>query len=229
MWEKSSAGVLGAAESGQRKCLVVPEGPIHILSLLLLLLNTLVGMPVRTYAEAVRDYAELRRAAYLSVEDEARRAGLVDCRVLIRDTDAEAVLAWRTWNTPHPSGAGGWNWEALIRRARRRPSALHLALWCGGELCGLAVGRASRRAFSGMHETVSLHFLEGSPDPQHPLRGHVAPLAIAASAAYGQVLGASRLRLRDPLPGALPLYRDLGFTIAQKSGRVIHCERRIPS
>jgi hypothetical protein len=178
------------------------------------------------YQKALQRYTRLRRLAYEAVERLGDSRGATGIR--LTDIDSHALDAWRsTWIHAHPLGYGGWDWDGLVARVCTRPSAFQVAIWSGEELCGLAVGRVSRRRPSGRRHTVSVHYLEGSPDRGHPLRGRVAEVAIAAADAYGVILGARRVRLIDPLPGVFRTYERLGFSIARESGIRLYFEKRI--
>ncbi len=115
-------------------------------------------MPMVPFWLAKQHYARLRRAAYDEVVSEAVAAGGVRGPLRLAGTDQEAVTAWRTtWSGPHPSGFGNWHWERILRRAWRRPSAFHVAVWSGEQLWGLGVGRLSKRRLSGVRHTLSVH------------------------------------------------------------------------
>ncbi len=183
-------------------------------------------MPHPEFYEALQRYAHLRRLAYDLTERVAHPTAAA--RVRLTDIDPHALDAWRrTWRHSHPLRYGGWDWDGLVGRVRRRPSAFQVAIWSGNALCGLAVGRVSRRRPSGRRHTISVHFLEGSPHADHPLRGQVARIALTAADAYGRELGATRLRLLDPLPGVFRLYEELGFGIAPESRGSLYFEKRI--
>ena len=182
-------------------------------------------MPDSEYHQALQRYARLRRLAYDLAE---RLATPAAGSIRLTGIDPHALDAWRTtWNRAHPLGYGGWDWSGLVERICRRPSAFQVAIWSGEQLCGLAVGRMSKRRPSGQRHTVSVHFLEGNPSRQHPLRGKVAAIALAVAEAYGDVLGAWRIRLIDPLPGVYRNYERLGFTIAGPSATRLYFEKRI--
>jgi hypothetical protein len=182
-------------------------------------------MPDSEYHRALQRYARLRRLAYDLAE---RLAAPASGSIRLTDIDAQALDVWRaTWDRAHPLGYGGWDWSGLVERISRRPSAFQVAIWSGEQLCGLAVGRVSRRRASGRRHTLSVHFLEGNPHREHPLRGRVAEIAIAAAEAYADGLGAWRVRLIDPLPGVFRTYQRLGFTIARESASRLYFEKRI--
>jgi hypothetical protein len=173
-------------------------------------------------------YARTRRIAYDEVVEQALRDGVAGASLRLTDIDQGVLAVWsETWQGRHRSGDGGWDWERIFKPLRRRPAAFHVAIWSGDRLCGLAAGRVSTRRAGGVRHTVSVHFIESAPDLDQPLRGRVALLAITAAEVYGRALGASRLWLIDPLPGALPLYRRLGFKVAPSRGRPVYCEREI--
>jgi hypothetical protein len=186
-------------------------------------------MPISAHRLAQQHYARLRQRAYDLVEREVVDAGFVHVPLRLTSTDEHTVVAWRAgWQGPHPTGYGNWEWDRILPRAWRRPSAFHVAVWSGDQLCGLGVGRLSKRRFIGVRHTISVHFVESAHDDRHPLRGKVAALVIAAAEAYGREAGASRIRLIEPLPGVVDLYADYGFRVARKAGQTVYCERRIP-
>lgn len=224
---KATRERFGAVQSGQRKSLAIASREANIAGEFTAALLPR-SMPVSLFRQAQSYYAGLRRIAYDHAAGEALVRGVHRAPVRLADTDEQTIAVWRsTWTGRHPSGAGGWPWDVLLRKAWRRPSAFHLAIWSGGELCGLAVGRLSRRRVLGIRHTLSVHFMEGSPHPRHPLKGDVALLVIVAADAYARAMGAHRLRLMNPLPGALPIYLRYGFTVARVTGQAVYCERRI--
>jgi hypothetical protein len=185
-------------------------------------------MPNVPFWLAKQHYAGLRRTAFDSVTRDAITEGGIRVPLRLMDTDEKTLAVWRaTWGDRHPSGFGNWNWERILRRAWRRPSAFHVAVWSDEQLCGLGVGRLSKRRLVGVRHTISLHFVESAHNKQHPLRRTIAPLVISAAEAYGSLVGASRIRLVEPLPGVIQMYEDLGFTVAHKAGQPVYCERRI--
>jgi hypothetical protein len=184
-------------------------------------------MPNVPFWLAKQYYARLRRAAYDAVVREAVAAGRIRVPLRLADTDDKALAAWHTWSGRHPSGFGNWNWERLLQRAWRRPSAFHVAVWSGEQLCGLGVGRLSKRRLSGVRHTLSVHFIESAHARDHPLRHQIATLVIAAAETYGSLAGVPRIRLIDPLSGVMPLYAGLGYTVVREAGQTVYCERRI--
>ena len=185
-------------------------------------------MPDPGFSRAQQQYARMRAAAYAPVQQDAIALGRTPNSLRLADCTPRTLAVWRsTWSGPHPAGAGGWDWETLLRRAWRNPASFHLAIWSGKTLCGLAVGRVGPRNRDGRRNAILLDFIESVPDRQHPLRGAIAYLATSAVHAYGRILKAEAVRLMDPLPGAMRIYQDLGFDVVSSDGRVLYCERRI--
>ncbi|HEY0015967.1 MAG TPA: hypothetical protein VGC13_06595 [Longimicrobium sp.] len=185
-------------------------------------------MSERSFKQAQQRYARIRQHAYALARDDAFATGRVDAPLRLADCDPYTLSVWKTtWAGPHPSGWGGWDWEPLLRRAWKHPSAFHLAIWSDRILCGLAVGRVSDRDPAGLRHAVSIDFIESAHDPHHPLHGNIAVLATSAADAYGHALGARWLRLIQPLPGVVTLYTNLGFDVVREGDRVLYCERRI--
>lgn len=182
-----------------------------------------------SYAAARLRHAAAREEAYEDARADALRAGVCGPVLRIADIDAHALQTWRdTWSGVHPSGAGKWDWEARMELLPHRPSILPIAIWHGGDLCGLAVGQASRRRTGGMRHTVTLTFVERRPEPPSvPLRGRIVYLAVTAARAYGIAIGARRLRLRNPDRKLLWYYELLGFRTVWKGDEPIYCEQEI--
>jgi len=180
------------------------------------------------YRTARRRHAGARLEAYAATRLDALPYTGVCLR--LTDIDVRALEAWHHgWGGRcHPSGAGGWRWPALVDSYRRRAAVLPVAIWHGDDLCGLALGYASRHRSCGYRHTVTLNYVERRPEPPPvALRGLVVPLAIAAARNYGLAMGATRLRLAHPDPGVLRYYQALGFGVVWEAGRPLYCEQEI--
>ena len=179
---------------------------------------------------AARDrHARIRADAYELSRIDAVAQGVCGPDLRFADIDEQALFVWQsTWRGVHPSGAGCWNWPSLLETIPRRAAVLPVAIWYGNDLCGLAVGQASRRRFNGSRHTVTLTYVERRPEPPEvPLRGHTIALMTAVAENYGIIIGARRLCLRAPDRNLLPYYQRHGFEIAWKGNLPLHCEREI--
>ncbi len=174
-------------------------------------------MPGKHHAEA--RYRELRALAH------RKAASLLpsDPHVRIRDIDCGALEAFAATWAGHPARAVAWPWPEIAQRFRRNyPERFEAAIWSGEWLCGLAIGRPNNAG-----DMVALHFLEGCPDVGHPLKGSVHQAALEALFAYALAISATRIRINDPLPGAVRLYVALGFRLEIPKSGGSYCEKEI--
>jgi hypothetical protein len=179
------------------------------------------------YAAARDRHARIRSHAYAVARDDALKSGLCGPDLWFGDIDADALAVWnQSWRGVHPSGTGGWNWPALVESLPRRAAVLPIAIWYGDDLCGMALGHASRPRFNRSRHTLTLTHLERRPEPPPVIpRGHVAQLAFGVAKRYGEGVGARRLRLLNPDRNLLRFYQGLGFGIVWKGGVPVHCEK----
>jgi hypothetical protein len=107
---------------------------------------------------------------------------------------------------------------------KAHPDRFELAVWSGGILCGLAIGRPAPTAAH-----LSLYYLEGNPDPGNPLHFKVTNVVVAALRAYASAIGKTELRMVDPLPEAIRFYCSavIGFELVTPRGGSPYCKRSI--
>ena len=189
-----------------------------------------VGVVRPEYVFARDRHAIAREEAYEIAREDAIVEGMCGPELRLTDIDHEALGAWRsTWIGTHPSGAGKWNWPALLEsRLPHRAAVLPIAIWHGSDLCGMAVGHASRHRANGSRHTVTLSYVERRPEPPDvPLRGSIISIAAAVALSYGLIIGARRVRLRNPDRNLLAYYQSLGFAIVPSGGIPVYCEREV--
>ena len=118
-----------------------------------------------------------------------------------------------------------WPWPDLRDRFYRDPARFDLEIRCRGQICAFALGRPSN---SRSH--CSLYFVEGSPDPAHPLCKKVLPVVLTALERYCVAIGAAEMRIVDPLPPLIPLYVGrYGFALADAPKHAPYCAREVGS
>lgn len=181
------------------------------------------------YAAARGRHARARANAYAVACEDAIDRGVCGPDLRIADIDEHALATWqRTWRGTHPLRAGGWNWPSLLERLPHRAAVLPIAIWYGDDLCGLALGQASRRRLNSSRHTITLTFVERRPEPPAvELRGKVIAIVMAIAREYGIIVGARRLRLRAPDRSLLSYYEQHGVRIAWKGNLPVHCEKEI--
>ena len=180
---------------------------------------------MRTYRPDLeaRRFAQVRSQAYA----EAARAIESDFNAPLsfRNIESRAFVAWKVqWQALYAGrlDRGGWDWPQLALSYLAKPEAFHLAIWSQTLLCGLAVGRPSRA-----RSLLTVEFIEGSPEPSHPLKGSILALTIVAADAYARAIECLTLRISEPAAGLLPIYAEFGFRIVKSGPTVRYCERRI--
>lgn len=119
--------------------------------------------------------------------------------VRLTPIDLAALNAAKPWRAAQ---AVGWEWPAVVKR--RRANRFDLAIWHGEILCGLAYGPADAA-------WVAISFLQGNPEPSHPLRRQVIPIALAVLEAQVLAAEAAEARLLSPFPELVPLYEARGY------------------
>lgn len=188
-----------------------------------------IGVLLPRYAAARNRHARFRADAYAITRDEAMERGHCGRELRIADIDAQALGVWEQhWTGVHPSGAGRWRWPALVEQVPRRAAVLPVALWSGADLCGLALGHASRPRLNGSRHTITLTHVERRPEPPDvALRGLVIPLVVSVAESYGIAVGARQVRLRSPDRNLLGYYERFGFETFWKGGSPLYCEKEI--
>ena len=182
-----------------------------------------------SYKAAIERHRARRWQAYAEARAQAIADGAAGIGLWLADIDRSALDTWRrTWSGTHRSGAGGWDWPALIARQPQRAAILPLAIWNGDDLCGLVLGQASRPGENGVRHTITLTHIERRPEPPDvPLRGNVVSISIAVAEAYGLLLGSTRVRLQSPDRRLLRFYERLGFQVVWQAKKPVYCEREI--
>lgn len=155
--------------------------------------------------------AALRRAQEIAAEKHASAQLRLDL------INASALRTFQDRWEPSQLRRYAWPWPKMVQDAsRNEPDRFEAAVWSGDTLCGLAIGW-TRQAF------CRVDYLEGSPDPAHPLKGSVAVIVFGAAVAFAIALGRREIRLVNPLPAVVPHYEAMGFTLASPKGGTPYC------
>jgi len=187
-------------------------------------------LAVDSYRAASDRHRQARLEAYGAARDDVMANLGIGSGLRLADIDAAAMAEWeRSWaRRKHPRGVGGWNWPELVRALPRRAAVLPMAVWYGSDLCGLALGQASRSRAGGLRHTFTLTFVERRAEPPTvPLRGFIVRLAIGVAENYGRALGATRLVLRNPDFRLHAYYEALGFEVVQESREPLNLMKEI--
>lgn len=107
-----------------------------------------------------------------------------------------------------------WDWETVQKKYRPAPKRFELAIWHRDlVLCGAAMGKPT---YGG--GKLRLDFIEANPEGS-PLDGLVTDIIIAAATVYADVIGATQLRITNPINAQVKNhYLDkAGFKYDQRS------------
>lgn len=121
----------------------------------------------------------------------------------IKPIDKDDVISFLEWE---PSAYADFEWRTIATYKFRDDHALDFAIWANGELCGLCFACTTPSL-----DAVHIDYLQGASADDHPLKGHLARVAIEVVDAYASLLGAEWVVIQNPLDGALPVYRGFGF------------------
>ncbi|MDV2081238.1 hypothetical protein [Marinobacter xestospongiae] len=161
----------------------------------------------KSYQEFKKKYEEVRLDVYKEVPYAINMP-----LVKLTPINNLALAKYREWSvgtTTRKPPNGGWDWATWSAVYREKyPKRIEIAIWYGGTLCGLALGKMSEK---NVH--VRLEVLEGSTSPIHPLKGRVAYIALTAVEMFGYALGAEESRVIDPVDGAIRSYGKLGYRL----------------
>lgn len=169
--------------------------------------------------------ADSIRKRYRFIAEEARRVALSEWLVernrvvRLTDIDAIALLAAAQWRERKVS----WNWAQLYRKWSRRPRHFGLAIWTGGTLCGLGIGRVTDgRAYARMDRLERNPVIDGSS------KVCVTELAILFLEAVGRIADCREAVLWMPAVQLIPYYKSFGYeTEILKRGKIVGLKRAL--
>jgi hypothetical protein len=167
-------------------------------------------LPARLSRRAAEDRYRDSRLPALQRAEEIASAALAPVPVGLNLINLTALQAFQDQWEANPSRRYPWPWpqpQMVADAKKNEPDQFEVSVWSGDTLCGLAFG-CTRQAF------CRVDYLEGSPDPAHPLKGSVTVIVAGAATAYATALGKDEIRLMNPLPAVVPHYQGLGFTVA---------------
>jgi hypothetical protein len=158
--------------------------------------------------------SEARKSA-LRAFDAAQSAyggcGLRPLQISVEPISVDAVRMAANWG----ECGSMYPWADALRWKSRDRRGFDISIWAGTELCGLCYATPRASAIC-----MKIVLLEGQPDQNHPLKGRVMALALAAVDAYARMMGCSTIQIQEPAPGAVPCYLKSGFYYDQ-AGRLV--------
>ncbi|SRR6266446_3454656 len=109
------------------------------------------------------------------------------CR--LTEIDDQAIAVAVNWGFP---------WLKIMGQTRPYFRRFEVALWCKGNLYGLAVGRSSRG-----QDNVTIHFLERASG-NNPFASYFAQIALDAADRYAKLISRQRVKIKNPALGVIP-------------------------
>lgn len=125
--------------------------------------------------------------------------------------DTSAIVQSKRWNFSSRRKVD-WDWvEGYNAFKFRYPKRFEMALWHNDVLASLSLGRPT---YQGTQ--LRLDFIEGNPDKPDGIK--VFEPTFLAMLGYAQALGASELRVMNPINGEIRRYYErFGFTYIAKN------------
>ncbi len=112
-------------------------------------------------------------------------------------------------------------WDQIVGQIRPYLRRFTISIWFEGQLYGLGAGKASRG-----RQNVTVHYLERRPG-ENPFAGWASMIVLDAADNYGKILGSQWVRIKNPVPGVIPKYESLGFSLAGTYRGATYYERRV--
>jgi hypothetical protein len=154
------------------------------------------------FATALKKYDPIRAGIYQYAT--ATASSDFKQTIVFDQIGAKAIQAFQNWN-----GAARkvpWDWENEVKiNYANSPSNWTLAIWCGGVLCGLSLGRTNNNKTK-----FYLEGIEAAPD-SNPIRSIILALAIKGSEYYAKAIGCAEVWIVSPHPKLLSRYMQLGY------------------
>jgi hypothetical protein len=146
-------------------------------------------------------------------QDESNDVDLT--KVRFEPINTEALIAYQEW-----AEASHFCWEEIAAWKAHEPLAFDLSIWFDVELCGLCFANPNQSRLR-----IKIIRLEGKPGKTHPLKSRIAALTMIAVDHYAQIIGSQWIEIQEPAPGAIPVYRNLGFDFDSQGRLVIAVEK----
>ncbi|AYA06747.1 hypothetical protein V1951_21260 [Yersinia sp. 2544 StPb PI] len=118
-------------------------------------------------------------------------------------TQGDAVEVSNSWRTSPKRDWIKFNWWKARHIQTKR---IDVSIRCRDFLCGLMLARRSRRQIC-----VTLRYLEGNPDPNHPLKGYVLPIATLIAESFASQYGIATVCISRPEKGLIAQYASRGY------------------
>lgn len=157
-----------------------------------------------THLEAEHRYESFRKMAREAIHRELPYSDRANIK--LTEISSSALVYSKLW-VADAKRRVDWPWgEGYRNYAFSHPNRFELATWYGNTLAGLSLGRPS---YAGTR--LRLEFIEANPS-NNPLKGRIVPITISVAELYANIIGASELRIIDPIDKRLiEYYSSFGY------------------
>jgi len=158
-----------------------------------------------THIDAEKRYDIIRKTALRVTENQLTANTGLNFKLI----DQEALQASQKWALSQKRLVN-WDWlNGYGDFKYRYPKRFELALWLKNSLASLTLGRPTYQGTG-----LRLDFIEGNPDNREV---KVFPITMAAMATYAEALGATQLRVMNPINDDVKhYYEKFGLTYVAK-------------
>lgn len=157
-------------------------------------------MQKTTYRETQDKYESLRMEALAvayenlpNVLTNKKGLAILKSNISLKGLDFHTYQRLKKWKNSGQRVAP-WDWDDVQKKYRTHPKRFELSIWHNGLfLCGASIGRPTHSA-----NKLKLDFIEANPTGS-PLHGTIADIVILAGRIYAKSIGASQLRIMQPI------------------------------
>lgn len=162
-----------------------------------------------THMDAERRYDALRRASLRAIASQLGSTKSLELRLI----DQKALSKASGWSLL-PGRKVDWEWNNYYDFKLRYPKRFELALWHRSDLVSLSLGRPTYNATG-----LRLDFIEKNPRVEDI---KVFQITLAAMNVYADALGATELRIMNPINDEVKKYYErFGLTYVSKGDYLV--------
>ncbi|MCW8127377.1 hypothetical protein [Microbulbifer halophilus] len=162
-----------------------------------------------THMDAERRYDLLRKASLRAIASQLDSARGLELRLI----DQKALSKAGEWSL-FPERKVDWEWSNYHDFRLRYPKRFELALWHRSQLASLSLGRPTYSATG-----LRLDFIEKNPRVEDI---KVFQITLAAMNVYADTLGATELRIMNPINNEVKQYYErFGLTYISKGDYLV--------
>ncbi len=163
---------------------------------------------IRSYSETIDYYRQLRNLCYQHTLNEHKNSLSAFTLDEISFGAAQMADGWKkTTENVYREHRSKWSWVVMCNNYCNQPKRFDIAVWQGGQLCGLSYGVPTKRKTK-----LRLELIEASPLTNNPLRRQITTIITSSAINYAMLLGANELRMMSPAnEKVVKYYKSFGY------------------